>query len=79
MGLLGDSRRSFQQAFGTSGRGRITTWSACCPMLALDHIWLSKDFVPSKTTGRRTRHSDHAMALAEVGLRSADRPHGVDI
>ena len=77
--LFGDFRRSFQQTFEASGRGRITTWPAFCPMLALDHIWLSEDFVPLKTTTRRTGHSDHAMVLAEVRLRTADCLHGVDI
>ena len=60
---------SFQHAFANSGSGLISTWWAFVPLLALDHIWLSDEFMPLRTGLRRTVHSDHAMVIADVVVR----------
>ena len=68
-------RQYFQNASETSATGLLTTWIAYCPVLALDHIWLSEHFVPIRTTLRRTFHSDHAMVMADVSLEGLTSPH----
>jgi endonuclease/exonuclease/phosphatase family metal-dependent hydrolase len=67
-----DFHRSFQHAFEQSGNGLITTWPAFFPLLALDHIWLSKHFAVLRASVRRTWHSDHGLVIAEVGLKEQD-------
>lgn len=59
-------RQSFRHAFESSGRGLIPTWPALCPLLALDHIWLSPGITPVRTRTLRTFHSDHALVIADV-------------
>lgn len=66
--LLGDFRRTYRHASEEAGSGLGTTWPALLPVLALDYLWLSKDFVPLKTTLERTICSDHAMVVADVQL-----------
>jgi endonuclease/exonuclease/phosphatase (EEP) superfamily protein YafD len=68
-------RRSFQHAVEKSGTGLITTWLGPCPLLALDHVWLSEHFTPIRATLRRTFHSDHALVMADVSLENAGQPH----
>ncbi len=69
-----DFRRTFQHAFETSGHGFKTTWLAVLPVLALDHIWLSKEFTPLHTRIKRTFCSDHAMVVTEVRLDPSRNP-----
>ena len=64
--LFADFRRTFRLAFEEAGKGLITTWPAFLPVLALDHIWLSKHFIPMQTRLSRTFHSDHALIIAYV-------------
>jgi endonuclease/exonuclease/phosphatase family metal-dependent hydrolase len=66
--LFADLYRSFQQAFVRAGNGWITTWPAFCPALALDHIWLSDDFIVAHAATRRRFCSDHALVMADVML-----------
>ncbi len=69
-------RRSFRHTFERSGTGLITTWPAFFPVLALDHVWVSEGIVPVRTELRRTRHSDHAMVIADVAIETLAPPPG---
>lgn len=66
--LFADMYSSFQHAFKEAGNGWITTWPALCPVLAIDHIWLSGDFVPIRAEVRRRFCSDHGLVMADVTL-----------
>jgi endonuclease/exonuclease/phosphatase family metal-dependent hydrolase len=71
---FGALRRSFQNAVEEARTGLVTTWLSLCPVLALDHIWLSEHFVPVRTTLRRTLHSDHALVMTDVSLDKTREP-----
>ncbi len=66
--LFEELRRSFRHTFEWSGTGLITTWPTFFPVLALDHIWVSEGLIPVRTVLRRTRHSDHAMVIADLSV-----------
>ena len=72
--LFDELRRSFCHTFEASGVGLITTWPSFFPALALDHIWLSEGLAPVQTVLRRTRHSDHALVIADISIEKLGRP-----
>jgi len=72
--LFDELRRSFCHAFEASGTGLITTWPSFFPVLALDHVWLSKGLAPVQTVLRRTFHSDHALVIADISIERLGKP-----
>jgi hypothetical protein len=60
--------RGFVHAFRAAGKGPTETWPWPLPVLALDHIFVSREFrvVSSRRVG--TKLSDHYAVVAEVEL-----------
>ena len=62
-------RERFAHALKDAGSGPIETWPSVAPCLAIDHVWLSAEFVPVAGRKRWTEASDHAMVLADFARR----------
>lgn len=61
-------RDELSSAFERSGRGYACTWPSPLPVLALDQIWLSPDFVLLACETRATLRSDHWLVRTDVQL-----------
>ncbi|MCG3128610.1 MAG: hypothetical protein CHACPFDD_03499 [Phycisphaerae bacterium] len=61
-------RRELGSAFEQAGRGYACTWPSPLPVLALDQIWLSPDFVPLACETRATLRSDHWLVRTDAQL-----------
>jgi endonuclease/exonuclease/phosphatase family metal-dependent hydrolase len=72
--LFDELRVTFSHAFEESGAGLIATWPWFFPVLALDHVWLSEGLASTRTVLCRTRHSDHALVIADIAMGSSGEP-----
>lgn len=62
-------RERFAHALKDAGSGPIETWPSVGPVLAIDHVWLSRAFAPVAGRKRWTGASDHALVVAEFARR----------
>jgi vancomycin resistance protein VanJ len=63
-------RRNHSEVLETAGRGLLATWPFPLPLLALDHIFVSKDLVPRCAGKRSGWRSDHAQIWSELSFAS---------
>lgn len=59
-------RKTFTHAFEQSGNGRLATWPAKTPLVALDHIWVSRGLRPACAVLASTGLSDHRAFLTDL-------------
>jgi endonuclease/exonuclease/phosphatase (EEP) superfamily protein YafD len=59
----------FSHALKAAGNGTLETWPVGLPVLALDHVWLSRKFIPIRARKQWSLHSDHAKVLVDVAVR----------
>lgn len=59
-------RRDFTHAFEQAGNGRLATWPAEIPLVALDHVWVSGGLRPACAVLVATGLSDHRAFLADL-------------
>lgn len=59
-------RRDFTHAFEQAGNGRLATWPAATPLVALDHVWVSSGLRPACAVLVATGLSDHRAFLADL-------------
>jgi len=59
-------RERFTHAFEQSGSGRLATWPAETPLVALDHVWVSRGLRPACTVLVSTGLSDHRAFLTDL-------------
>jgi hypothetical protein len=52
-------------AFAGAGRGWGATGINWVPMVRIDQIWASQNYSPVNAFARKTKHSDHRMAVAD--------------
>lgn len=62
------ARDDFTHAFEQAGRGMLTTWPAPAPLLAIDHIWLSRQFRIDCASIGWSWASDHRPIVTDVLL-----------
>jgi endonuclease/exonuclease/phosphatase (EEP) superfamily protein YafD len=63
-----EARRDFTHAFEEAGDGLFTTWPVPFPILAIDHIWLSRHFSVGCTRIGWSWVSDHRAIVTDVRL-----------
>jgi len=61
-------RNDYIHAFEQAGRGTLTTWPGPLPLLAIDHVWLSRQFQVECASIGWTWASDHRPIVADVLL-----------
>jgi endonuclease/exonuclease/phosphatase family metal-dependent hydrolase len=61
-------RHDFTHAFEQAGRGMLTTWPAPAPILAIDHVWLSRQFQIDCASIGWSWASDHRPIVVDVRL-----------
>jgi endonuclease/exonuclease/phosphatase (EEP) superfamily protein YafD len=59
-------RSDYAHAFERAGLGRPATWPAAFPLVAIDHVWLSKGLEPLCTLLPESDLSDHRAVLVDV-------------
>lgn len=59
-------RESYRSARAEAGRGWQTTWPAVLPILAIDHIWVSRDVELIQTDDGASWHSDHRWLTVDI-------------
>jgi endonuclease/exonuclease/phosphatase (EEP) superfamily protein YafD len=64
-------RESFTHAFEQAGSGRLATWPAETPLVALDHVWVSRGFRPACAVLVSTGLSDHRAFLTDLAYEPA--------
>lgn len=64
-------RRDFTHAFEQAGNGRLATWPAETPLVALDHVWVSYGLRPACAVLVATGLSDHRAFLADLAYDDA--------
>lgn len=62
-------RNDFTHAFEQAGHGMLTTWPAPAPILAIDHVWLSRQFHVDCASIRWSWNSDHRPVEVDVRFR----------
>jgi endonuclease/exonuclease/phosphatase (EEP) superfamily protein YafD len=68
------ARRDFVHAFEKAGRGLLTTWPLPLPMLAIDHVWVSRRLRVDCASIGWTWISDHRPIVADVRLTNSPGP-----
>ncbi len=63
---LGWVRERFVNAFEQAGNGHHATWPVPCPVLAIDHAWVSQHFRVTRCELPWTWYSDHRPIMFEV-------------
>jgi endonuclease/exonuclease/phosphatase family metal-dependent hydrolase len=73
-------RREFRDAFETAGQGLMSTWPVPAPVLAIDHIWLSRHFDVHQARLGWSPTSDHRPVITKVSV-AGDRngPAGLSV
>ncbi|MCR9197893.1 MAG: hypothetical protein NXI04_04580 [Planctomycetaceae bacterium] len=66
-------REEFHSAFETSGQGLHTTWPMPLPVIAIDHLWGSRQIAFHRTQILWTTCSDHRPVITDFTV-AADRP-----
>jgi endonuclease/exonuclease/phosphatase (EEP) superfamily protein YafD len=61
-------RDRYHHAFESAGRGLNNTWPTRTPLVAIDHIWLSRDITAQCTRLIKSSASDHRAIVADVRL-----------
>jgi endonuclease/exonuclease/phosphatase (EEP) superfamily protein YafD len=61
-------RDRYHHAFESAGRGFATTWPAAVPLVAIDHIWLSRDITAHCTRIIKSDASDHRAIVTDIRL-----------
>lgn len=64
-------RASFTHAFEQSGNGRLATWPADTPLVAIDHVWVSRGLRPACAVLVSTGLSDHRAFLTDLAYEPA--------
>lgn len=64
-------RERFTHAFEQSGNGRLATWPAETPLVALDHVWVSRGLRPACAVLLSTGLSDHRAFLTDLAYEPA--------
>jgi len=64
-----NARRDFVQAFEQAGNGLLTTWPVPLPVMAIDHVWVSRSARVACAHIGWTWASDHRPVSARVSLR----------
>jgi endonuclease/exonuclease/phosphatase (EEP) superfamily protein YafD len=64
-------RARFAHAFEQSGSGRLATWPAETPLVALDHVWVSPGLRPACAVLVSTGLSDHRAFLTDLAYEPA--------
>jgi endonuclease/exonuclease/phosphatase family metal-dependent hydrolase len=59
-------RKHYTHAFEQAGDGRLATWPAETPLVALDHVWVSRRLRPACATLVSTGLSDHRAFLTDL-------------
>ena len=68
-------RTRYAHAFEQSGHGRLATWPAETPLVALDHVWASRGLRPACAVLVSTGLSDHRAFLTDLAYEdSANAP-----
>ncbi len=55
----------FTDAFSAAGSGWGNTFQRRLPILRIDHIYATRQFIPVRSRAILTRHSDHRMVVAD--------------
>jgi endonuclease/exonuclease/phosphatase family metal-dependent hydrolase len=63
-----EPRRDFKHVFESAGRGMLATWPVPLPVLAIDHIWVSRDLDVHCSRIGWTWVSDHRPIHADVSF-----------
>ena len=61
-------REGFRNAFESGGSGNVATWPRPCPVLAIDHIWTSRQLQVHRAWHESSLQSDHAAVIAELSF-----------
>jgi endonuclease/exonuclease/phosphatase (EEP) superfamily protein YafD len=64
-------RERFTHAFEQSGNGRLATWPAETPLVAIDHVWVSRGLRPACAVLLSTGLSDHRAFLTDLAYEPA--------
>jgi len=64
-------RRHYTHAFEQSGNGRLATWPADTPLVALDHVWVANGLRPACAVLVSTGLSDHRAFLTDLAYEAA--------
>ena len=59
-------RNDFTHAFEQAGQGMLTTWPTPAPILAIDHVWLSRQFQVDCASIGWNWASDHRPVVVDV-------------
>jgi endonuclease/exonuclease/phosphatase family metal-dependent hydrolase len=59
-------RKRYTHAFEQAGNGRLATWPAQIPLVALDHVWVSRGLRPVCAALAATGVSDHRAFLTDL-------------
>jgi len=59
-------RRDYANLYEEAGTGMLPTWPYRAPVLAIDHIWVSRHFAPTCARKKTSWLSDHAQVWGEV-------------
>ena len=57
---------ALRDAFSVSGKGIGNTILNEIPVLRIDQIWVSRDFVPLQSFARRSQASDHRLVVGDI-------------
>ena len=64
-----------QDTFAVAGKGIGNTILNEIPVLRIDQIWASRDFLPLQSFALRSQASDHRLVVGDVGRTTAPRGH----
>jgi endonuclease/exonuclease/phosphatase family metal-dependent hydrolase len=59
-------RNDYDHAFEQAGRGMLTTWPAPAPILAIDHVWLSRQLRADCASIGWSWASDHRPIVVDL-------------
>ncbi len=59
-------RDRYHHAFESAGTGLTSTWPTRAPLVAIDHIWLSRDIVAECTQVVKSEASDHRAVITYI-------------
>lgn len=59
-------RQKLAHVFESAGRGPFLSWPVPCPVMALDHVWVSPHLRPAAAQYRATLCSDHCLLHVDL-------------
>lgn len=69
--LFDQYRENYQHLFASCGNGFIETWPLPFTLIAIDHIWISKDIHPTSCQVLDNSFSDHKAVIGTIRLKTA--------